>query len=477
MMQNTLPSSQRGFQSINPTTNKLIQTFEFDTKDEISNKISKSFEAYKTFKELLVQVRTAKFLKLVEILENHTEVMARSITEEMGKPITLSRAEVQKVIFHIKYYCQNAEHFNRQIPVKIEADNSYTSYEPLGIIYTIIPFNFPFWIAFKGTTPYMTIGNAVIVRGSDSTPRTTILIKKFMKMAGFGDEFQIVNSKQEGFKFIVSNPKIRGVSFTGSSAAGQIIASISEKHLKKCVMELGGSDPFIVLEDSDIAINGRLKNAGQVCNSSKRLLIHHKLYEQFKEQLIERLKSISIGDTLSEQTELGPLARKDILVNLQRQIQQALEEKSAILLYGNKIPENLDQKFKQGNFIIPIVMEVTDLNSIIMREENFGLLFALYKIKNVEEAISIANSTEYGLGSVVISKDTEQAEQISKRIECGISMINQACFSDTRCSAGGVKRSGYGKECGEWGVMNLLIPKLTGLINKKNDIIYKNRLY
>ncbi|EAS01675.2 NAD-dependent aldehyde dehydrogenase family protein, partial (macronuclear) [Tetrahymena thermophila SB210] len=311
-MQNSIPSAQRGFQSINPTTNQLVETFQFDTREEISNKIQKSFEAFKTFKEISIQERTAKFLKLVKILEDHTEVMARSITEEMGKPITLSRAEVQKVIFHIKYYCQNAEHFNRKIPVKTEADNCYTVYEPLGVIYTITPFNFPFWITFKGTASYMTIGNAVIVRGSDSTPRTTRLVKKYMEMAGFGDEFQIVNSKQEDFEFIVSNPKIRGVSFTGSSTAGQIIASISGKYLKKCVMELGGSDPFIVLEDSDvnfavdIAINGRLKNGGQVCNSSKRLLIHNKLYEQFKDKLIERLKSVIIGDPLSEQTELGP---------------------------------------------------------------------------------------------------------------------------------------------------------------------------
>ncbi|KAL4463061.1 hypothetical protein ABPG74_007062 [Tetrahymena malaccensis] len=456
-MQNNIPSAYRGFQSINPTTNQLLENFEFETRDEISNKISSCFEAFKTFKELSTQERTLRFLKLVQILENQAEFMARSIAEEMGKPITLSRAEVQKVIFHIKYYCQNAEHFNRQIPVQTEAANCYTAFEPLGVIYTIVPFNFPFWISFKGTAAYMTIGNAVIVRGSDSTPRTTRLIKKYMEMAGFGDEFQIVNSKQEDFEFIVSNPKVRGVSFTGSSAAGQIIASVSGKHLKKCVMELGGSDPFIVLEDSDvnfavdIVINGRLKNAGQVCNSSKRLLIHKKLYEQFKEKLIERLRNVIIGDPLNEQTELGPLARKDILVNLQRQVKQAIEERSATLLYGNKIPENLDQKFKQGNFIEPIVMEVTDLNSIIMREETFGPLFALYKVEDVEEAISIANSTEYGLGSVVISKDTKQAEKISKRIECGISMINQACFSDTRCSAGGIKRSGYGKECGEWG--------------------------
>ncbi|KAL4484455.1 hypothetical protein ABPG74_019632 [Tetrahymena malaccensis] len=456
-MAQTVASAQRKFQSVNPSTNELIESFEFDSREEIESKINKGFEAFKAYKKVSVSERAARYLKFADILESHIDTIARTITEEMGKPIVLARGEVSRVAYHYKFYSQNAENFNKLNPVKTEADHSYIVFEPLGLIHIIIPFNFPFWLAFKAAASYMTIGNAVIVRGSDSTPRTTKLMKQFMELAGFGDEFQIVYSKQEDLEYIVSNPKIRGVSFTGSSAAGSIIASTSGKYLKKCVMELGGSDPFILLEDAnvdfavEIAIKSRLKNGGQVCNSSKRFLIHQNLYESFKKKLIEYLQNVKIGDPLHEDTELGPLARKDLVDNLQKQIKQAIDEDSATLLYGNKFPQHLQGKYQSGFFLEPVVMEVKNLNSVIMREETFGPLFALYKIKDAEEALQIANSSEYGLGSVIIAKDTYGAEKIAREIECGMAMINQVSLSDTRCSSGGVKRSGYGRECGEWG--------------------------
>lgn len=454
-MQQQQPSpSFRSFQSKNPFTNEIITEVPFLSDDEVNKKIELSWEAFQTYRFTDLNSRCEKLLKLASILDENTEKLAKIITQEMGKPITFAIGEVKKSAAHCRFYAQNAEKIVKSEVVATEAKRSQVEYHPMGPLFHIIPFNFPFWLAFKGGIPALLIGNTILHRTADSTPQVGKAIEEVFNQAGFDKgEFQTIYSSPQQTELILSHKRIQGVSFTGSTRSGRIIASIAGKYGKKAVMELGGSDPFIVLDDADIeiavnlAMTSRLSNSGQVCFAGKRFIIDGNIYDQFKERLLQKLPDYKVGDPMSSDTKMGPLARLDLLENIDKQVQEGVKQ-GAKLIYGGKKSE--DPELQQGNFYLPTVCEVENGN-LLLTEETFGPVFAIVKVNGEEEAVKLANDTEYGLGCVIVSKDTDRAEKLGKRIDSGFVSINAPVASDSRLPSGGVKASGFGRECGEFG--------------------------
>lgn len=447
--------SGRAFQSRNPFTNKVIAEFSFLSNEELNTQIQRSWNAFRSYRQTDLATRREKLLKLASLIDENPEKYAQIVTEEMGKPFTAAVAEIKKAAVHCRYYAENAEAFMKPKLVETEHKRSQVEYHPLGPIFHICPFNFPFFLVFKGGIPALLMGNTLLHRPADSTPRCGRAVEELMIQAGFDNgEFITVYSSQEQTETILAHKNIRGVSFTGSTRAGRIIASIAGKYAKKAVMELGGSDPFIVLDDADLgkavdlAMTSRLGNGGQVCFSGKRFLVDDKIYEQFKEKLLEKLPEYKIGDPMDKETLLGPLARPDLLENIDRQVKEGVSQ-GAKVLFGGKKPE--EGELKEGNFYMPTLCEV-DRENILMKEETFGPVFALTKVNGENDAIEVANDTEYGLGCVIVSENIERAEKVGQNIDSGFVFVNTVVRSDSRLPSGGVKGSGFGRECAEFGV-------------------------
>jgi succinate-semialdehyde dehydrogenase/glutarate-semialdehyde dehydrogenase len=338
--------------------------------------------------------------------------------------------------------------------VPTDAKKSYILFQPLGPIFHITPFNFPFWLIFKGVIPCIAMGNTVVNKNPASCPVSGMLAEEAFREAGFTNkEFQNLITNQKQSELIISNPSIRGVSFTGSTAGGAKIASLAGKYCKKAVMELGGSDPFIVLDDADVeyavdqGLQSRLRNAGQVCTAAKRFIVQEGVYERFRDLLVEKVRQVKVGDPMEESTQIGPLAKKDYVDAITDQISRSTTQGGRVILGGAQ-PE--EENLKGGYYYLPTIVEV-EANNVLMQEETFGPVFALVKIRDEEEAIKIANDTEYGLAGAVFSRNEERAEEIANQIETGVVYINNMVSSGSELPGGGVKNSGFGREGGKYG--------------------------
>ena len=450
----------RKFISRNPFSGKLIKEFDFVSQSELDQKLQKVAQGFERNSAWDHKEKVKKLERLSSLIDTHKTKYAELISTEMGKPINEAIGEVSKASSHCLYYAHNIDKLLKPEMVPTEAKKSIITYEPLGGVYVMVPFNFPFWLTFKPVIPYMLSGNSVLVRNSDSTPLTGLAIEELFQKAGFENfEYQNVLSSPEQLETIVGHSSVAGVSFCGSSRAGAAIASVAGKYLKKCVFELGGSDPFVVLADADIhlavdlALKSRLTNAGQVCFSSKRFIIHERAYEHFRQELIHRLAKVQHGDPLNPDTQLGPLARNDLKDNLLVQMERGMSD-------GGVVAFKKDIYVKDANFFGPVVMEVKRDNCLF-KEETFGPLFPLVKVKSEEEAIEIANDTPYGLGAVVVSRDLKNAEEVAEKIKAGMVFVNEVVKSDSRLPSGGIKLSGYGRECGRQGVKEFTNIKTT----------------
>ncbi|EGR32128.1 hypothetical protein IMG5_095240 [Ichthyophthirius multifiliis] len=421
----------RKFISCSPLTNEIIKEFDFITDSQLQNHIELSLKGYSIQKNLSFQQKYDRLHSLTSLIDQNFENYAKIITTETGKPITQSIAEVQKSSAHCKYIIENLDKLYKSERIKTEAKKSMILYQPLGIIHYILPFNFPFWFIFKGMISALSAGNSALVRVSDSTPLVGLAVQELFQKAGFDHfEYQNVFTSPSQLELICKNRHIKGIAFTGSTKTGSQIAQMAGKYIKKSTLELGGNDPFIVCEDADIdlavnlAIKSRLANAG--------------------------LQKVKIGNPFLAETELGPLARIDLLQNLEAQIEKSVQQGAKIAFGGNRC---LQDVFPKGNFFQPTVLENINSNNIANQEEIFGPVFSVFKVKNIEEAIQIANDSRYGLGACIVSKDLQKAEEIAKQIETGTVYVNDFVRSDSRLPIGGIKDSGYGRECGYHGAL------------------------
>jgi succinate-semialdehyde dehydrogenase/glutarate-semialdehyde dehydrogenase len=437
--------------SINPFSGEV--TAEFDPlSDEACRKaVLMGREAFGKWRKLNVSDRVKPVGKLASIFRQNKEEYARIIAVEMGKPIRAGISEIEKCARLCDYYHENAEAFLRGEVVETGAAKSYVVFDPLGVILGIMPWNFPFWQVVRWAVPTLAAGNVCLLKHASNVPITALRIERIFREAGFPEYvFQTLLIGSQSAERLIETDLIGGVSLTGSVAAGLKVGSIAGKYLKKVVLELGGSDPFIVFDDADLqkaaraAVRSRMANAGQSCIAAKRLIVMESVADAFRKKFIDALNGLRIGDPMDKSTDLGPVAKLEFVGDLQRQLDDAVK-KGARVYRGPKPPG-------QGFFFQPAVLTDLTEDMLVVREEVFGPVAPVIRAKSEEEMIRIANATELGLGAAVWTADISKAERLAREIDSGFVAINGMVKSDMRLPFGGVKRSGIGRELSHYGL-------------------------
>jgi len=437
--------------SINPYTEKVMKEFALMSKQEVEWQLKASRNAFLKWRDITVTARVKYLMNLADVLRTEKRHYAELITMEMGKPIKESLAEVEKCAWLADYYAENAESFLKPEEIKTEAKKSYVMFQPLGLVLAIMPWNFPFWQAYRFGVPSIAAGNVVVLKHASNVPMTALAIEDSFKKAGFPESVfktLLINSAET--LRLIDEDKVDAVSLTGSNKAGEEVGAHAGSRIKKVVLELGGSDAYIVLDDADIekaariAANARMINGGQSCIAAKRFIVMDKVADEFTNHFVARLREMKIGDPMDEKTDVGTMARKDILDGLKDQLRDA-KAKGAKVLQVEQAPE-------RGYFFTPSVVVDTKPNMKILTEEVFGPIAPIITVKSEDEAIEVANNTEFGLGASVWSRDLLRAERLATRIETGTVTINDMVKSDPRLPFGGVKKSGIGRELSHYGL-------------------------
>ncbi|MEQ8471674.1 MAG: NAD-dependent succinate-semialdehyde dehydrogenase [Marinoscillum sp.] len=448
------------FNTINPATEEIISEFNLMSNDEINNKIDKTYDTWSQWKQSSFERRAESMNVLAQLLIKEKEDLGKVITTEMGKPITQSISEIEKCAWVCEYYAENAEHFLANDFIDSDASESYVHHSPLGIVLAIMPWNFPFWQVFRFAAPGLMAGNAALLKHSRNTTQCGLEIEKLFMKAGFPDHLftaLIVDSKP--IEFIISNPKIAAVTLTGSTGAGKSVASIAGKYLKKTVLELGGSDPYVILNDADLdlaaqmCVTGRLINTGQSCIAAKRFIVTEKNVVEFTEKVKSLLSSKNYGNPLDSDVELGSMARKDLREELHEQVSKSIKL-GAKCLIGGEIPQGT------GYFYPATLLTDVTKGMPAFDDELFGPVACIITAKDEEEAIRIANDSDFGLGSSLFSTNHGRAKAIAEtQIDAGCTFINSFVKSDPRLPFGGVKQSGFGRELSFLGIKEFVNAK------------------
>jgi len=435
------------FHSINPVNHQVLKSFPTLNNDELDDKLSLSKSTFNSFwKDANIDYRIECILKVKENLQENTDKYAGLITLEMGKPVSQSIAEIEKCIFLCEYYAENAKSFLKDKIIKTSASKSYVTYQPLGAVFGIMPWNFPFWQVFRFAVPTFLAGNVILLKHAPNVPQCALAIEEIFDLSiGKRGVFQSLFIEIDQVEKVIANDIVQGVTVTGSDRAGSSVAALAGKYIKKCVLELGGTDAFIVLKDADLAhaaqmaIKSRMNNCGQTCISAKRIIVDESVADQFKTLLVNEINGLKIGDPSDPNTTLSCLARPDLVNNLERQVNSSIKEGATEIIKGGRKEEN-------SNFYHPVLLTNIKYNMAVYKEEIFGPVAILITFKDEKEAVEIANNSNYGLGAVVWSNDLKRAQKISLVLEAGAIAINNMLKSDPRTPFGGIKRSGFGRE-------------------------------
>ncbi len=440
------------YATINPVNNQTIREFEFDAFPDLDI----SVKAFRLWRKLSVNERGAYLKRVADVLEANKKKYAELITFEMGKPLSEAEYEINKVLSGFDYYIKNAGRFLQDEAVQTNASKSYIRFEPMGVIFSVMPWNFPFWQVFRFAIPTLISGNVSILKHSPNVPQCAKAIADIFTEAGVPDGvFKNYFLTNEDAGKLIADRRIAGISFTGSDATGSILASQAGKHIKKSILELGGNDAFIVLADADIdfAISGAIKsrsiNSGQSCNAAKRFIVVEEVAGTFTEKLITAVKKLKVGDPLNTDSQLGPLARRDLKEKVQKQVADSVAA-GAVAHYGAGVPEGV------GNFVSPVVLTGVKPGIRAFEEEIFGPVWSVIVVKDADGAIATANNSVYGLGASIWTADKAGAERFVSELETGNVFINDIVKSDARIPFGGIKRSGYGRELSEHGLMEFV---------------------
>jgi acyl-CoA reductase-like NAD-dependent aldehyde dehydrogenase len=438
--------------SINPATEEVLESFPLHTADQIESALGAAQKAYQAWRREKFPVRSTLMKRAASCLRQNKARYARMMTEEMGKPITEAEAEVEKCAWNCDYYAENAERFVSPEPRESNASESYIEYIPLGVILAVMPWNYPFWQVFRFAAPALMAGNTAILKHASNVPRCAFGIEEVFREAGFPKGvFQTLLVPGPGVARLIEHPGIAAVTLTGSEGAGSQVAACAGRNFKKTVMELGGSDPFLVLEDADLdaavttGVRARYQNTGQSCIAAKRFIVLETIFQTYCDRFVEEIRNLKMGDPMDRGTQIGPLARSEFIGDLERQIRDSVQQGARLLAGGKRSPG-------KGYFFEPTVLTHVTAEMPVGSEETFGPVAALFKARNIEETIQIANSTPYGLGSSLWTSDLRRAKQIAMEIQAGQVFINGMVASDPRLPFGGIKRSGYGRELSEFGI-------------------------
>ena len=414
-----------------------------------------------SWRNLSIQNRISFLPQLAQLLLENKEEYATCITTEMHKPISQAIAEVEKCALLCNYYYENAETFLATKHIKTEASESFVTYEPLGVILGVMPWNFPFWQVFRFAVPTLIAGNTVVVKHASNVPKSAELIQEIFEQAGFPKGcYQNLPISSSEVANIIANPIIKAVSLTGSEQAGIAVATKAGKHLKKCVLELGGSNSFVVLEDANLekavatAVNARMQNAGQSCIAAKRFLVHEKIVDEIVAKFKVAIQNLKTGNSLDKATQIGSLARVDLAEELEVQVQKSIQMGAKLLVGGNR----------KGAFYEPTILTNVTTEMPVFKEETFGPVAAIITFKTIEEAIELSNQSEFGLGVSIFTQDIDFIKTKISAFNEGAVFINEMVKSDPRLPFGGIKKSGYGRELAEDGIKEFVNVK-TIIIN------------
>lgn len=440
-------------QSINPANLQLIKTYHSMLPSEVNNIIDLTADAFEKWKETSFSHRSNLMMKAAQVLKAKREEYSELMTLEMGKPISQSKAEVEKCSWVCEYYAGNAEKFLKDELIQTDASKSFVTYQPLGTVLAVMPWNFPFWQVFRFAAPGLMAGNAGILKHASNVSGCALAIEEVFREAGFPENlFRTILVPSSQMEAVIKNERIKAVTLTGSVPAGKAVAKTAGSVLKKTVMELGGSDPYIILEDADLemasetCVNARLINGGQSCIAAKRFIVVDKVYDEFEKLFVANMKIKKMGDPFDESNHIGPQASVSLRNELHQQVVKSVEL-GAKLLLGGKIPET------NGAWYPPTVLSNVKKGMPAYDEELFGPVAAIIKVKDENQAIEFANDSIFGLGAAVFTRDNERGEKIAaEKLQAGCCFVNAFVKSDPRLPFGGIKESGYGRELSSFGI-------------------------
>ncbi len=443
--------------SVNPATGAVVREYEAMSSAAVVALVEHAHDAFRAWREEPFANRARRMRQAADTLREQREAHAALITLEMGKPIRQSRAEVDKCAWVCDYYAENADRFLAVERTESDAPDSYVAFEPLGVVFAIMPWNFPYWQVFRFAAPALMAGNACLLKHAPSVCGCARAIERLLVEAGFPiglfrslfiDEREVESEARR----IIRHPRVRAVSLTGSVRAGRSVARVAGEALKKTVLELGGSDPYVILADADVeaaaerCAASRLINSGQSCIAAKRLIVVESRRDEFEERLLEHLRAAKVGDPTDESTEVGPLARLDLRDTLDRQVRKSVDAGARCRL-GGAVPEGA------GAFYPVTLLTEVHAGMPAFEEELFGPVAAVVPARDEAEALALANASEYGLAAAVFTADRERGEHIAREeLEAGVAFVNELVRSDPRLPFGGVKDSGYGRELGTFGI-------------------------
>jgi succinate-semialdehyde dehydrogenase/glutarate-semialdehyde dehydrogenase len=437
--------------AVNPATEELIASFDAFGTEEVEMALAETHEAFLEWRERPIAERAVPMRALARLLRERAEPYARLATLEMGKPIAEAKAEIEKCAFGCAHFAETAARYLADEEIRANARRSIVAFQPLGVILAVMPWNFPFWQVVRFAAPALMAGNAGLLKHASNVPQCALAIEEAIRDAGFPEGLlRTVLVSGAAIEPIIADDRIRAVTLTGSSDTGSRIAELAGRALKKSVLELGGSDPFIVLPDADIeaaaatAVRARNQNNGQSCIAAKRFIVVESVADDFERRFAKGVEDLVVGDPMDPKTQIGPLARRDLLDTLERQVDGSVRAGARVLTGGERVSG-------KGYFFRPTVLANVTPDMPAFREETFGPAAAVVRVHDADEAVRVANDSAYGLGASIWTRDAALGERLARRIEAGSVFVNGMVASDPRLPFGGIKRSGYGRELSAFG--------------------------
>ncbi|MBZ5596532.1 MAG: NAD-dependent succinate-semialdehyde dehydrogenase [Acidobacteriia bacterium] len=438
--------------SVNPATGETLRTFEPLADSQIEDKLARAAAAFRAYRHTPFRERASSMLAAADILEKEKAQFGRLMTAEMGKPFKAAMEEAVKSAWGCRYYAENAEAFLREEAVPTEAGTNYIRYQPIGAVLAIMPWNFPFWQVFRFAAPALMTGNVGLLKHASNVPQCALAIQDILQRAGFPEGvFQTLLIGSGEVARLIDDPRVAAVTLTGSEPAGMQVAAQAGKRLKKTVLELGGSDPFIIMPSADLqvaaetAVKARTVNNGQSCIAAKRFIVADAVADDFERRFVKAMQALKVGDPMEESTDVGPLATRQILEDLDDQVRRSVAAGARVLTGGQRLD-------RPGNYYAPTILTAIPEKAPAYREEMFGPVASLFRVPGLEGAIHLANDTPFGLGASVWTNDERERERLIDEIEAGLVFVNGMTASDPRLPFGGVKRSGYGRELSIYGI-------------------------